>query len=88
MGSRVKSIRLSRHAAGYVRKRGFSVEEVKKAIQTCPWEPAELNRMQCQMDVPFNAEWNGKLYKTKKVRPVFVEEKDDILVVTVYTYFF
>lgn len=30
---------------------------------------------------------NGKVYATKQVRPVFVKEEDDIIVVTVYTYF-
>ncbi|MGO9269362.1 MAG: hypothetical protein ACLQOO_03725 [Terriglobia bacterium] len=29
-------------------------------------------------------EWNGKVYATKRVRPIFVEEAAEILVVTVY----
>jgi hypothetical protein len=40
------------------------------------------------MDFPFGKEWNGKTYRTKQVRPIFVEEAGEILVVTVYTYFF
>jgi hypothetical protein len=36
----------------------------------------------------FNAEWNGKSYSTKQVRPMFVEEADEIVVVTVYVYYF
>jgi hypothetical protein len=40
------------------------------------------------MDFPFGREWNGRFYQTKQVRPVFVEEAAEILVVTVYTYFF
>lgn len=84
----MKPIRLSRHAAGYIDKRGFSVEEVEEAIRTCSWEPAELNRVQCHMNFSYNAKWNGKFYKTKQVRPVFVEIDDEIVVVTVYTYFY
>ncbi len=30
----------------------------------------------------------GKFYHTKRVRPIFVEEELEIVVVTVYTYFY
>jgi hypothetical protein len=30
-------------------------------------------------------DWNGKLYATKQVRPIFVDEAAEIVVVTVYT---
>jgi len=33
-------------------------------------------------------EWNGKVYATKQVRPIFVEEAGEIVVITVYTYYF
>jgi hypothetical protein len=32
--------------------------------------------------------WNGKVYPTKQVRPIFVEEAEEILVATVYVYYF
>jgi hypothetical protein len=35
----------------------------------------------------FGREWNGKPYATKQVRPIFVDEANEIVVVTVYTYF-
>lgn len=44
--------------------------------------------MDCRNDLPFNAEWNGKRYSTKQVRPIFVEEADEIVVVTAYVYLF
>lgn len=40
------------------------------------------------MEFPFRATWNGKWYATKRVRPVFVELPWEIVVVTVYTYYF
>lgn len=40
------------------------------------------------MDFEFDAEWNGVRYRTRRVRPVFVEEEHAIIVVTVYTYYF
>jgi hypothetical protein len=35
----------------------------------------------------FSREWNERVYATKEVRPIFVEEADEIVVVTVYTYY-
>ena len=43
--------------------------------------------MECRKILRFNGEWNKKLYGTKEVRPIFVEEADEIVVVTVYTYY-
>jgi hypothetical protein len=84
----VKSIRVSNHALRYLTKRGFTVAEVEEAIRTARWQPAELERLNCRKDFPYGKEWNGKVYATKQVRPVFVEEATEIVVVTVYTYYF
>jgi hypothetical protein len=84
----VKPIRLSNHAMGYIRQRGFTTNEVEETIRSAPWSPAELNRLEARRDFPFNRPWNGKVYGTKQVKPVFVDEPDEIVVVTVYTYYF
>jgi len=54
-------------------KRGFTIAEVEEAIRTTPWQPAELGRLDCRKDFPYGKEWNGKVYATKQVRPVFEE---------------
>jgi len=74
----MKPIRLSAHAASYQAKRGFTVAEVEEAIRTSPWGPAELGRLDCRKDLPFNQDWNGRRYATKQVRPVFVDEPKEI----------
>lgn len=84
----MKPIRLSAHATGYITKRGFTVAEVESTIRSSSWEPADLERWQCRKDFPFNQVWNGKVYGSKQVRPVFVEESTEIVVITVYTYYF
>jgi hypothetical protein len=84
----MKSIRLSKHAHSYTAKRGFTVAEVEEAIRTSRWEPADLGRLACRKDFPFGKNWNGKTYAIKQVRPVFVEETAEVVVVTVYTYYF
>jgi len=69
-------------------RRGFTVAEVEEAIRTRPWQPAELERLECRKDFAYGKEWNKKFYATKQVRPVFVEEASELVVVTVYTYYF
>jgi hypothetical protein len=64
------------------------VAEVELAIRESQWQPAELGRLECRKTFQFGQEWNQKLYATKEVRPIFVEESDEIVVVTVYTYFY
>ena len=84
----MKAIHLSKHALGYTVKRGFTPAEVEDAIRTCKWGAAELGRLDCRKDFPYGREWNGKIYATRQVRPVFVEEAKEIVVITVYTYYF
>jgi len=81
-----KPIQLSEHAKEQLQFRGADEEEVNKAIRSAKWEQAELGRLECRQEFPFNKVWNGKFYKRKLVRPIFVEE-DKIVVVTVYVYY-
>ena len=83
-GNEAKPIRLSLHALQQLQFRGTNDREVMEAVRTAPWRPAENGRWECRMDFVFNATWNGKHYTTKQVRPIFVEEPLEIVVVTVY----
>ncbi len=40
------------------------------------------------MDFPYGRLWNGTTYSTKRVRPIFVDEAEEIVVITVYTYYY
>lgn len=84
----MKPIRLSAHARGYLERRGCTEEEIKETIRTQVWQPTRMGRQEAQRDFPFNDLWNGTSYATKRIRPIFVEEQAEIVVVTVYTYFF
>jgi hypothetical protein len=84
----MKPIRLSNHASRYQSKRGFTIAGVEETICASAWNPAELGRLDCRKDFSYGREWNGKVYATKQVRPVFIEEAAEIVVVTVYTYYF
>ena len=88
MEEKGKSIRLSEHAKQQLQFRGATEQEVFEAIRTETWEPAEIGRLECRKDFPFEFEWNNKYYDTKQVRPIFVDEPHEIVVVTVYVYYF
>ena len=83
----MKPIRLSTHALEQVGFRGASVAQVEEAIRSAEWHDAELGRNECRKDFAFNAVWNGRHYAAMQIRPIFVEE-DEIVVVTVYVYYF
>ena len=83
----MKQIRLSDHARAQLRYRGGFASEVEEAIRMSPWEPAERGRLECRRDFAFHQEWNGIVYATKQVRPVFVDDREEIVVVTVYVYY-
>ena len=84
----MKPIRLSGHACSQLPFRGTTEDEVIDTIRSARWSPAELGRLECLKDFPYGREWNKKVYAIKRVRPIFVEEATEIVVVTVYTYYF
>lgn len=84
----MKPIRFSGHAREQLVFRGTTEKEVIETITASPWQPAELGRLECRKDFTFENEWNKKHYKIKQVRPIFIEEVEEIVVITVYTYFF
>jgi Domain of unknown function (DUF4258) len=85
---RHKPVRLSNHAAGYLSRRGFTEAEVVETIRAGDWILTRAERWETARDFPYQEDWNGTFYTTKRVRPIFVDEPSEIVVVTVYTYFF
>ena len=83
----VKAIRLSQHARDRLVPRGATEQEVIEAIRTAAWQRAELGRWECRKVFRANRQWHGRRYASKVVRPVFVEELREVVVVTVYVYF-
>ncbi|HEX9871710.1 MAG TPA: hypothetical protein VGC99_24540 [Candidatus Tectomicrobia bacterium] len=84
----VKSIRLSAHARENMGSRGATEQEVVEAIRTASWARAELGRLDCRKDFAYGQYWHDRFYITKQVRPIFVDEAHEIVVVTVYVYYF
>lgn len=84
----MKPIRLTAHAQGYLSRRGFTVAEVEDAIRTGVWRPASHGRQETSKEFAYGKDWNGTTYAVKRVRPIFVDKPAEIVVITVYTYFF
>ncbi|MBF0457762.1 MAG: hypothetical protein HQK99_07695 [Nitrospirae bacterium] len=84
----MKPIRLSMHAREQLYYRGIEEGEVFEAIIASSWEFAKKGRLQATKNFYFQNEWNKKYYSYKQVKPVFVEEETEIVVITVYAYYF
>jgi hypothetical protein len=83
-----KPIRLSNHAILQCGERGVSIDEVIETIRNGIREPAKKNRYQCKQNFQYNDFWYDSFYSIKQVSPVFVEEENEIVVVTVYSFYF
>ena len=74
------------HCPRFVPRRHFVVSAGH--FGRSPRLPARRNGLEASKDFPYAADWNGIRYATKRVRPVFVDEPDEIVVITVSTSFF
>jgi hypothetical protein len=84
----MKPIRLTNHARDQARERGASVAEVKETIRKGSREPAKQGRELCRFNFAFGRRWQGKRYAIKQVAPVIKEGINEIVVITVYTFYF
>ena len=83
-----KPIRISEHARVQCAERGATREEVEKAIREGEREPAKRGRWMHRYNFEFNQTWQGRRYAIKQVAPVVAGEPDELVVVTVYTFYF
>lgn len=84
----MKPIRLTAHAVEQSVERGANESEVREAIKRGIREPAKRGRFMCRLNFQYAAQWQDKFYAIKQVAPVVVEEQNEMVVVTVYTFYF
>lgn len=84
----MKPIRLTVHAVEQCVERGASETEVREAIQRGVREPAKRGRFMYRLNFQYAARWQDKFYAIKQVAPVVAEEQNEIVVITVYTFYF
>ncbi|RKZ59758.1 MAG: hypothetical protein DRR08_13060 [Candidatus Parabeggiatoa sp. nov. 2] len=84
----MKAIRFTRHALEQCVERGTNQVEVRKAIREGSQEPAKYGRVLCRANFQYNDYWQGRFYQIKQVAPVIKEEDTEMVVITVYTFYF
>jgi len=83
-----KPIMFSSHAREKMSDRGATKSDVETTIRTGHPEPARAGRIMYRKSFSFGDRWRGKRYAVKQVAPVVVEETDQLVVVTVFVYYF
>lgn len=81
-------VSFSNHALTQMSERGISKEEVIETIETGERVPAKKGRKAFRKNFTFEKEWAGKIFHIKQVMPVVVEEKNRLVVVTAYSFYF
>jgi len=84
----MKAVRLTQRALEQCRERGAAKLEVEQAIMFGEREPAHGGRWLYRRNYEYCATWYGKYYRVKQVVPVIAEKASEIVVITVYTYYF
>ncbi len=84
----MKPIRMTKHAKEQCSERGATEAEVIKAIRDGAHEPAKHGREQYRFNFDYNDFWQGNFYAIKQVAPVIKEEREELVVITVYTFYF
>jgi hypothetical protein len=84
----MKPIRFTAHAMQRCKGRGASLDEVRKAIREGRWVDAYGGKRWYKLDFEFSAVWQGRRYAIKQVAPVIADEETEIVVITVYTYYY
>ncbi len=83
-----KRIIFSNHSKLQMIERGALKAEIIETIKMGEEVPAKLGRKAYRKNFQYKNYWNGKFYHIKQVMPVIIEEKESIIVITVYTYYF
>ena len=80
-------IHISRHTLLRAAKRGVTLEEIEDVVASGSPVPAGLGRSAREKVYLFRCSWKGRYYEQKKVKVVFVMEKDVIWTVTVISHY-
>lgn len=85
----MKTIRFSHHALDQMRLRGATPEEVRETVETSSWQPAKRGKYQARKTIAFGlpSPINQQIYPFKTVHTIFVDEPNEIVIVTVLVYY-
>lgn len=75
------------HAKVRMAERGASEAEVKEAVKDGTTVKAKKGRKAKEKLFGYGKNWQGKNYSYKKVKAIYVEEEETLVVITVYVYY-
>lgn len=84
----MKTIVFTAHALQRMQERGTNERDIREAIRIGQKEPAKGERFVYKLNLEFKRTWDGRYYGIQQVAPVVKEEGDEIIVITVYTFYF
>ncbi|TDI92521.1 MAG: DUF4258 domain-containing protein [Caldithrix sp.] len=84
----MEKIRLTKHALEQCQERGTNEDEVRESILQGSRQEGKKGKFLYRLNFQYDSEWQGTYYRIKQVAPVVAEEKSEIVVITVYTFFF
>lgn len=68
--------------------RGVTAWQVEQAVSNGERVEAMGGRVAFSKNFPYGDEWKGKQYAVKRVQVIAAQRGDDLVVVTVYAYYF
>jgi len=82
-----KRIIIIEHARDRIKNRGANISEVEETIKKGQRYEVRYSRQAKEMVFPYGKKWQDKFYSQKKIRVIYKEEKNQLIVITVYVYF-
>jgi len=79
--------KLIEHAKERAIERGATEDEIQMVLSAGNEVQAKKGRKAKEMVFEYGREWLGKTYPQKKVRVIYVEENEEIIVITVKVYY-
>ncbi len=75
------------HARQRMLERGASEDEVHDTMLSGTAASAKAGRQAKERVFPYNSDWQGRRHPQKKVRVIYVQEAERLVVITVYAYY-
>ena len=84
----IKPIRFTKNAQEQCSQRGTNEVETIQAIRTGTRRTIQSGRYRYQFTFQYNANWQDNFFAIKQVIPIVAETDSELIVMTVYTFYF
>ncbi|MCL4477646.1 MAG: DUF4258 domain-containing protein [Deltaproteobacteria bacterium] len=81
------NIKFTKHAKERAIQRGATKQEIENVLLAGIESLAKGNKKSKDMVFEYNREWLGKIYPQKKIKVIYVKERNDIIIITVKVFY-